>query len=64
MPLSRNDKILTHLTHDMKMVDIRPNYSPVVRRSRGWNVFSLDHPDAEGLRKNEQFAARERTCAD
>jgi len=51
MALSRNDKILTHLTRDMKIVKIGPSYSPVVRRSQGWNVFSLDHLDAEGLRK-------------
>jgi SAM-dependent methyltransferase len=55
MPLSRNDKILTHLTCDMKIVEIGPSYGPIVRRSQGWNVFSLDHLDAEGLRKKYAY---------
>ena len=55
MTLSRNDKILAHLNRDMKVLEIGPSYGPVVRRSQGWDVFSLDHLDAEGLRKKYSY---------
>jgi len=55
MTLSRNEKILTHLSRDMKILEIGPSYGPIVRRSQGWNVFSLDHLDAEGLRKKYSY---------
>ena len=55
MPLGRNDKILAHLTRQMKILEIGPSYSPVIRRGEGWNVFSLDHMDAEGLRQKYAY---------
>jgi SAM-dependent methyltransferase len=55
MPLSRTDKALAHLTRDMKILEIGPSYGPMIRRSEGWNVFSLDHMDAEGLRKKYSY---------
>src|SRR5947207_14937461 len=55
MTLSRNEKILVHLNRDMKILEIGPSYSPIVRRSQGWNAFSLDHLDAEGLRRKYAY---------
>jgi SAM-dependent methyltransferase len=55
MQLGRSEKILTHLNQDMKVLEIGPSYGPVVQRSEGWNVFSLDHLDAEGLRKKYAY---------
>jgi SAM-dependent methyltransferase len=55
MPLSRTEKILAHINRDMKILEIGPSYGPAVRRSEGWNAFSLDHLDAEGLRKKYSY---------
>src|SRR5437868_5724744 len=51
MPLTRNEKILVHVGAEMKILEIGPSYSPVIRRSEGWNVFGVDHLDKEGLQK-------------
>lgn len=48
--LSRNDKILSQISRDQKILEIGPSYSPIVVREDGWNIFTLDHMDAESLR--------------
>jgi SAM-dependent methyltransferase len=34
----------------MKILEIGPSYSPVLTRADGWDIYSLDHSDAEALR--------------
>jgi hypothetical protein len=35
----------------MKILEIGPSFSPVALRSDGWNAWSVDHADQEGLRE-------------
>ncbi len=48
--MTRNEKILSHITRPMKILEIGPGYSPVLTRSDDWNVYSLDHCTADELR--------------
>ena len=51
MSLSRTEKIVSHVSREMKILEIGPNANPTVARADGWNVFSIDHLSAEGLRE-------------
>jgi SAM-dependent methyltransferase len=53
--LSRNEKFLSHVNREMKILEIGPSISPTLTRADGWNVFSVDHLDAVGLRAKYAF---------
>ncbi len=36
--MTRNEKILTHISRSMKILEIGPGYSPLLSRSDGWDV--------------------------
>jgi hypothetical protein len=42
---------LCRIDKSMKVLEIGPSYSPVVRKADGWNAWSIDHLDQDGLRK-------------
>lgn len=48
--MTRNDKILGRITQSMKILEVGPSYSPVLRRADGWDCYSLDHSTAAELR--------------
>jgi predicted SAM-dependent methyltransferase len=47
---TREEKILQKIRRDMKILEIGGSFSPVLARSDGWDVFSLDHLGADELR--------------
>lgn len=49
--MTRNEKILSRIKRDMKIMEIGPSFSPVLMRADGWNVRSLDHCTADELRR-------------
>ncbi len=51
MSLSRTEKIVSHVSREMKILEIGPSANPTLVRTDGWNVFSIDHLNAEGLRE-------------
>ncbi len=48
--MTRNDKILARISKSMKILEIGPSYSPLLKRAEGWNVYSLDHATGDELR--------------
>jgi len=48
--VTRNEKILAHIPRRAKILEIGPGYSPVLTRSSGWDVYTLDHASADELR--------------
>ena len=50
-PLDRSAKILCEIDRSAKILEVGPSYSPVVPKSAGWRSFSVDHSDAEELRR-------------
>ncbi len=50
----RLDKLLARIDKSMKVLEIGPSFSPVAPKSDGWNAWSVDHADQEGLRQKYQ----------
>jgi SAM-dependent methyltransferase len=50
-PVDRTDKLLHRISRTAKILEIGPGYNPLVRKSDGWNVFTIDHGTADELRK-------------
>lgn len=48
--MTRNEKILARIPRSMKILEVGPGYSPVLNRSDGWDVYTLDHGTADELR--------------
>jgi SAM-dependent methyltransferase len=48
--MDRLQKLLVRIDKSMKILEIGPSYSPIVPKSEGWNAWSVDHTDQEGLR--------------
>lgn len=49
--LSRQKKVLAGITRSMRGLEIGPSYNPVVPKSDGWNVQSVDHASQEILQE-------------
>lgn len=49
--MKRQDFIASQVARDMFGLEIGPGYAPSFRKSDGWNVETLDHMDADGLRE-------------
>jgi SAM-dependent methyltransferase len=47
--MDRLQKLLVSIDKSMKILEIGPSYNPIVSKSDGWNVLSVDHTDQEGL---------------
>lgn len=48
--MQREDFIAANVTKDMAGLEIGPGYAPSFPKAQGWNVETLDHTTAEGLR--------------
>ena len=49
--MSRLDKLLVRIDKSMKVLEIGPSFSPIVPKAEGWNAWTVDHTDQEGLRE-------------
>ena len=48
--MDRQEKLLARIEKSMKILEIGPSFGPIVPKSEGWNAWSVDHSDQEGLR--------------
>ena len=51
MNLSREDKIRTGFTKDIKLLEVGPSYDPLIPNRGDWNVLTVDHASREELVK-------------
>lgn len=49
--MDRLHKLLCRIDKSMKVLEIGPSFSPIAPKSAGWNAWSVDHTDQEGLQE-------------
>ena len=47
--MNRSEILLRDLPKSSKVIEIGPSYSPLAAKRDGWNVFTVDHDDRDGL---------------
>jgi SAM-dependent methyltransferase len=47
--MTRNEKILSGLSRDMKFLEIGPSFNPIVPKRDGWKAWTVDHATQEEL---------------
>ncbi len=47
--MNRSEILLRDLSKSSKLIEIGPSYGPLAAKRDGWNVFTVDHDDRDGL---------------
>ena len=47
--MNRSEILLRSLSKSSKVIEIGPSYNPLAAKRDGWNVFTVDHDDRDGL---------------
>lgn len=47
--MDRNAKILSRIRRNMRILEMGPSFAPIVPKSDGWNVLTLDHATKEKI---------------
>ena len=49
--MDRTEKLLCRIDRSMKIVELGPSFNPITPKSGGWNSWSVDCTDQDGLRE-------------
>ena len=47
--MNRSETLLGGLSKSSRLIEIGPSYNPLAAKRDGWNVFTVDHDDRDGL---------------